>query len=817
MMHAARGSKTATETARASGSAVGYEPPTVRGRAIRIALAIAATGALVAFAALAAFAAPGAPHPAAGVAGQRATNGLRSTTPLIVTKVRKPRRHVGKASISLFTATPSMVPAAGGTVHLLAVVTGATKCRFSSTASVSRLPAKVSCAAGRGSTTIKLPANATSSALIYSFALSASGPAGGAKDATVTVVERPSRVSNGPPPITAQPASRSAVAGTTVTFTVGTASASQTSVQWQLSRDAGRSWSDIAGATAPAYSFTATTAQNGYKFRAVVTYRGTSATTGVATLTVSPAAATAAVTPLSTTPTASTPNPAPAITLQPQGQAVQFYSVATFTAAASGTPAPTVQWQVSTDGGGTWLPAPGAANATSYSFTPAATDSGSEYRAVFTNAAGSVATQPAGLFVSYSPIQAPSITLQPSDAIGVPSGSGVSFTAVASGNPTPTVQWQVSRGGGPWVDIPGATSLSYSYFPVAVGDSGSEYRAVFSTVATSIATNPAQLTVTAVDSPVVITAQPSNRAVSAGSNVTFYADASGTPEPNVQWQVSTNGGGSWGNVSGGNSPNLTFQAAATETGYEYQAVFTNVINNVIDSATSSPATLIVGADEGSTNWSGYLATAATSAFSAVSGSWTVPVATCPSAITTYSSQWIGIDGGVAGNSTVEQDGTDSDCSFGTPTYYAWYEMYGDAAVNGGFSTELPTTTNPVFAGDSMNASISVSGTSWTLAISDATRGWSASFPVQFSAARSTAEWVVEAPEINGGALQLTDFGSAAFSSATAVANGQSKTIAQLSGAALEMESGTQSGALLALPGPLNGSGDGFTDTWYAYS
>jgi hypothetical protein len=42
------------------------------------------------------------------------------------------------------------------------------------------------------------------------------------------------------------------------------------------------------------------------------------------------------------------------ITAQPAGQAVEEGKTATFTASASGIPAPAVQWQLSTNGGGAW-------------------------------------------------------------------------------------------------------------------------------------------------------------------------------------------------------------------------------------------------------------------------------------------------------------------------------------------------------------------------------------------------------------------------------------------------------------------------------
>src|SRR5208283_3980449 len=73
---------------------------------------------------------------------------------------------------------------------------------------------------------------------------------------------------------------------------------------------------------------------------------------------------------------------------------------ASFTAAATGTPAPTVQWQVLAANGGTsYVNIPGATS-TTYSFTAIAANSGNLYRAVFTNALGQVDTNPATLTIS---------------------------------------------------------------------------------------------------------------------------------------------------------------------------------------------------------------------------------------------------------------------------------------------------------------------------------------------------------------------------------------------------------------------------------
>ena len=88
----------------------------------------------------------------------------------------------------------------------------------------------------------------------------------------------------------------------------------------------------------------------------------------------------------------------PAITQSPSNQTVVTGNTATFTAAASGSPTPTVQWQVSTNGGTSWSNISGATN-TSYSFTAASGDNGNQYRAVFTNTAGSATSSSAVLSV----------------------------------------------------------------------------------------------------------------------------------------------------------------------------------------------------------------------------------------------------------------------------------------------------------------------------------------------------------------------------------------------------------------------------------
>ena len=79
-------------------------------------------------------------------------------------------------------------------------------------------------------------------------------------------------------------------------------------------------------------------------------------------------------------------------------------------------------------------------------------------------------------------------------------------------------------------------------------------------------------------------------------------------------------------------------------------------------------------------------------------SWTMPTVHC-GASTTYESMWTGLDG--YSSDSVEQVGTDADCSGGTVEYDGWYELYPAAPVYFG---------NAISAGNHMTASVTYSGT-----------------------------------------------------------------------------------------------------------
>jgi PKD repeat protein len=90
---------------------------------------------------------------------------------------------------------------------------------------------------------------------------------------------------------------------------------------------------------------------------------------------------------------------APQVSLQPQAQSVHAGDSFTFSASATGDPAPDAQWQVSTDGGANFTDIPGATE-TSFTGTATLDLDGNQYRAVFTNNLGEDTTDPATLTVA---------------------------------------------------------------------------------------------------------------------------------------------------------------------------------------------------------------------------------------------------------------------------------------------------------------------------------------------------------------------------------------------------------------------------------
>src|SRR6266700_2620801 len=249
------------------------------------------------------------------------------------------------------------------------------------------------------------------------------------------------------PTITTPPANQTVTAGQTATFAVTAAGTAPLGYQWQ------KNGVNIAGATASSYTTPATTtSDSGSTFDVVVTNTAGTVTSAVATLTVNPAPV------------------APTITTPPASQTVTAGQTATFAVVAAGTAPLSYQWQKN---------GVNIAGATAASYTTPATttsDSGSTFRVVVTNTAGTVTSAAATLTVNPAPV-APTITTPPANQT-VTAGQTATFTVVAAGTAPLSYQWQKNG-----VNIAGATSASYTTPATTTSDSGSTFAVVVTNAA----------------------------------------------------------------------------------------------------------------------------------------------------------------------------------------------------------------------------------------------------------------------------------------------------------------------------------------------
>jgi hypothetical protein len=292
-----------------------------------------------------------------------------------------------------------------------------------------------------------------------------SGPGGTATSSPATLTVAPDTVA---PAITVQPTDQTALAGQVAQFSV-TATGSTPSYQWQLSSDAGANYTDIAGANDASYSIAATaTADNGKRFRVVISNSAGNVTSAAAVLTVGTGSA-------------------PVISIQP-APAAAYTTVtdfgaphtATFSSGATGTPTPSYQWQVSIDGGSTFTDIAGAVAANYTTSAVRTSDNNSQFRFVATNALGvahslaanltvaniGTGLSTAGLAVSQSgDIYASGMEFDPTGNQGTFAGQYMGVRVV---HPSGTVTTLAGGGDTDGLDHDGTGSAARLYVPQAI-------------------------------------------------------------------------------------------------------------------------------------------------------------------------------------------------------------------------------------------------------------------------------------------------------------------------------------------------------------
>jgi hypothetical protein len=209
-------------------------------------------------------------------------------------------------------------------------------------------------------------------------------------------------------------------------------------------------------------------------------------------------------------------------------------------------------------------------------------------------------------------------------------------------------------------------------------------------------------------------------------------------------------------------------------------------------------------------YAGYAATdfARQTTYQKVTGHWIVPRATCSPGENSASSVWVGMTSGASDQSTLAQLGADSDCNFGIPQYFMWWEMYPAPSV------PLDPIVQP---GDSITATVAFQQGHFLLSIDDPQQQFhfSTTQPGKVSDT-AIAECITEAPTIvddpttnQGHVAQLADFGSVNIScqlnNNEPIANGPQDVIYQMK---------TSDNLAKASTSNLDQSGSTFTVQWH---
>ncbi|WNS46373.1 G1 family glutamic endopeptidase [Paenibacillus sp. MMS20-IR301] len=194
----------------------------------------------------------------------------------------------------------------------------------------------------------------------------------------------------------------------------------------------------------------------------------------------------------------------------------------------------------------------------------------------------------------------------------------------------------------------------------------------------------------------------------------------------------------------------------------------------------------------SSNWSGYAISGKKGSFRRISADWIVPYVK-PTVKATYSSLWIGIDG--FRNSSLIQTGTGHESVNGTVNYYAWWEILPAA------ETVIPL---PVSPGNHMRASIvKLSPGKWCITLRNLTRNWVFRTVQRYNGPQTSAEWIMEAPQVGADIAQLSKISLSRFICCRV--NGRSPKLKASDGGIM-----VKNKTLLAVPSLPGSCGDSFS-------
>jgi hypothetical protein len=355
-----------------------------------------------------------------------------------------------------------------------------------------------------------------------------------------------------------------------------------------------------------------------------------------------------------------------AITAQPANQTALEDGNASFSVTATGTGL-TYQWQ-SFDGTN-WNDISGETAATYAIATAPSTLNGTQYRVIVSGTAPCAPVTSSAVTLTVSTV---SFTQQPANQT-ICSDATATFAVTATGAVT-SYLWEYSTNGTDWFTAPGdATGSSLVLSGINSSLSGYLFRCKLNGGA--LISNTATLTVY---DAIVIGTQPSSQVVcSNAASVVFTSAATGSGVA-YQWQVSTNSGASWNNISGATLATYTINTPGVAlNGNQYRVVVSGTAP--CSSVTSSAATLTVTD----------VAVAASSTSVCIGQSVTLS-ATYTGVPNTTSSSWVSATAGSGATTAIS-----GDSAVVTPTaagtYVYTFTTNGDCS----FTRTVTVTVNPL--------------------------------------------------------------------------------------------------------------------------
>ncbi len=319
---------------------------------------------------------------------------------------------------------------------------------------------------------------------------------------------------------------------------------------------------------------------------------------------------------------------------------------------------------------------------------------------------------------------------------GATASSAYSTNLAASGGTSPYT-WSLASGSALPAGLGLAASGSISGTPMTSGTTSVTFKVTDATGTSASAT--LGLVVAAASTLAILTTELPSASVYGSYTADLVASGGTSP---YTWSLASGSSlptnlslSSSGTLSGSSLPSgvFTFTVTATDATSPAESVSQLLELYVVSSATSA-------------NWSGYVATPGP--MTAASGTFNVPSVGTSSG-TTYTSIWVGIDGDT--NNDLIQAGIQVEYTPGSGvTVFPWWEIL--------HASETPISSMTVSVGDQITVAIDeVSSGMWSIEVADDTMHQSFTTTESYSGPGTSAEWIVERPEVNGSYSTLGDY------------------------------------------------------------